>query len=100
MTDFTTYPPYWNVITNQPFLDSDLVEGVEPKDIHQPRIICINAWEIDDEVLSALQYHGFLPTEVDMNDIDLDGDEEIIYVNSTLGIELMRLQRTNTPPYE
>jgi phospholipase C len=59
------------------------------------RIINLDDFESDIEIVEALQEVGLIPDNVEAWQVDIDGDEEMIYVNDASNWQpLWHLQRT------
>jgi hypothetical protein len=62
------------------------------------QVIRLQNYESDEEVVTAMKAAGLLPEDISLDNVDIDGDEEIIYINDASSWQpLWHLVRTNRP---
>ena len=62
------------------------------------KVIRLDDFESDEEVVRALQAIGLIANDVDPGQVDIDGDEDMIYINDASNWQpLYHLQRTDRP---
>lgn len=93
MTDVTM----WEAITYDVWGNED--DGYEVNAAYTTgRIYEIDDYEDDDAIIKALTDGGEIYGDLDREDIDIDGDEHVLYINYK-GWPAMELRRDDSPEY-
>ena len=62
------------------------------------KVIRLSDYESDEEVVQALQAAGLIHDGIQPSQIDIDGDEDILYISDTRNWQpLYHLERTSRP---